>query len=128
MIRTFRLSKGIPGCEGLDVTDSANHELWEALARAEDSAHPGGSTGSGTQPVDRISISARIVEVAEAAEVRNIREHGQNDGATVRMIQTHSGLVAGEPWCVAFAWAVVDLAYFLDQDHPPDIPGPAKRF
>ena len=99
------------GMEPIERVDTAT---WQAFL---DTALP-----DGTHLVDgRLAIELRIIEVAMAAEARSIREHGSNRGATVEMIQRHAGNAGAIPWCVAFAWAVVDLAYFLEQEMPPKL-------
>ncbi|MCB1217922.1 peptidoglycan-binding protein [bacterium] len=104
---------------GLDPTGVVDAATWQAFL---EQAPPGG-----TRLVDgRLAIEMRIVEVALAAEARSIREHGANRGATVEMIQRHAGTASAVPWCVAFAWAVVDLAYFLEQELPPQL-GQAQK-
>lgn len=113
MLQAFQLRSGIPAS---GKTDS---DTWQALLAEPPlpSLHPRGS---------RARISARIVEVAEAAAARQVIEQGDNRGATVEMLLRHAGGQPGMPWCVAFAWAVVDLAYFLEQCEPPAIPQSAR--
>jgi len=111
---------------GLPASCCVSPIIWDALAIAGEAAHPGGNGEVAGPVASRRRIAGRIVEVAKAAEARNIREHGHNRGATVRMIQNHAGLGAGQPWCVAFCWAVVDLAYFLEQEFPPVVSKGAK--
>lgn len=107
---------------GLDPTGVVDDDTWQAFLTAKQPDPPA------PQPVvsGRPALERRIVEVALAAEARHIREKPGNRGATVEMIQRHAGGGSGIPWCVAFAWAVVDLAYFLDQSMPPKL-GTAQK-
>ncbi|MCB1221508.1 MAG: CHAP domain-containing protein [Planctomycetales bacterium] len=121
LVHAFQNANGLP------VSDSVDDACWKKLAEACETAPVGNGDPLPAAGPARDRVARRIVEIAQAAEARGIREHGSNSGATVRMLLRHAGLDGAFAWCMAFVWAVVDLAYFLEQQMPPVLEPVQKR-
>ncbi len=73
--------------------------------------------------VDPVAVKIRntIVMVARYIESLDIREGRKpNTGASVEWFLHYAGGKPGQPWCVAFAFGVVQLAYAICDEYAPD--------
>lgn len=106
----------------LSATGVVDHQTWQALANHLEQAEPVSLMESDAEAAAALKaarLRERIVELAKVIEKRHIREHGRNRGATVETILRHAGGQPGMAWCVAFCWAVIDLACLTLDDTPP---------
>lgn len=74
------------------------------------------------------ALQVVIVENAVKAEGLRIREKsGRNDGPLVEAILATADLKAGQPWCVAFCWAVYAFSMLCLDRYAQPWPLTAKR-